>query len=32
MRARLIQAENERQNIIEEMKAKNFETGSLFLD
>jgi len=32
MRARLIRAENERQNIIEEMKAKNFETGSLFLD
>ena len=32
MRARLIQAENERQKIIAEMKAKDFETGSLFLD
>ena len=32
MRARITQAENERQQLIEEMKAKNFEIGSLFLD
>lgn len=32
MRARITQAENERQRLIEEMKAKNFEIGSLFLD
>jgi hypothetical protein len=32
LRARITQVENDRQKLIEEMKAKNFETGSLFLD
>ena len=32
LRARINQVENDRQKLIEEMKAKNFETGSLFLD
>jgi hypothetical protein len=32
MRSRINQVENDRQRLIEEMKAKNFETGSLFLE
>lgn len=32
LRNRINQVENERQKIIEEMKSKNFDTGSLFLD
>ena len=32
MRSRMGQIESERQKLIEEMKAKNFATGSLFLD
>jgi hypothetical protein len=32
LRARINQVENDRQNLIEEMKAKNFDAGSLFLD
>jgi hypothetical protein len=32
LRSRINQIENDRQRLIEEMKAKNFETGSLFLD
>ncbi|MGH7797160.1 MAG: hypothetical protein ACREQ2_20050 [Candidatus Binatia bacterium] len=32
LRSQMNQVENERQRIIEEMKAKNFDTGSLFLD
>lgn len=32
LRTRINQLENNRQKLIEEMKAKNFDTGSLFLD
>jgi len=32
LRSRIAQVENDRQKMIDEMKAKNFETGSLFLD
>ena len=32
LRARINQVENDRQKLIEEMKAKNFDAGSLFLD
>jgi hypothetical protein len=32
LRSRINQVENDRQRLIEEMKAKNFETGSLFLE
>src|SRR5258705_1392032 len=32
LRTRIAQVENDRQKMIDEMKAKNFETGSLFLD
>lgn len=32
LRAKISQTENERQKLIDEMKAKNFDTGSLFLD
>jgi DNA repair exonuclease SbcCD ATPase subunit len=32
LRSQLNQVENDRQKLIEEMKAKNFDTGSLFLD
>lgn len=32
LRNRMSQVENERQRVIEEMKTKNFDTGSLFLD
>jgi hypothetical protein len=32
LRARISQTENERERLIDEMKAKGFETGSLFLD
>ncbi|MGE5220492.1 MAG: hypothetical protein ACM3SP_26095 [Chloroflexota bacterium] len=32
LRAKISQTENERQRLIDEMKAKNFDTGSLFLD
>jgi hypothetical protein len=32
LRARISQVENDRQRLIDEMKAKNFDTGSLFLD
>jgi len=32
LRAQIAQVENDRQKLIEEMKAKNFEIGSLFLD
>jgi hypothetical protein len=32
LRGRISQVESERQKLIEEMKAKNFDTGSLFLD
>jgi hypothetical protein len=32
LRARITQVENERQKLIDEMRSKGFETGSLFLD
>jgi hypothetical protein len=32
LRSRIAQVENDRQKMIDEMKAKGFETGSLFLD
>ena len=32
LRARISQVENDRQRLIDEMKAKKFDTGSLFLD
>jgi hypothetical protein len=32
LRKRITDIENDRQRLIDEMKAKNFETGSLFLD
>ena len=32
LRRRISDVENARQKLIDEMKAKNFETGSLFLD
>ncbi|HEY7218298.1 MAG TPA: hypothetical protein VH985_07885 [Candidatus Binatia bacterium] len=32
LRTRISQVENDRQKLIDEMKAKNFDTGSLFLD
>jgi hypothetical protein len=32
MRSRMIQLENERQKLIDEMKTKNFDSGSVYLE